>query len=81
MRIVAKTVVDKHWYLEAYQSLQVTLAVGGADIPVNNVVMITHFLKFRFILYKLVTAGVAKIGIIIFILLPGTEARHCPIRL
>ena len=81
MRIVATKVVEKHWYLKAYRALQVTLAVGGADKPASNVVMVTDFGTLRFILYKLVTADVAPSGIIIFFLLADTKSLHCPIRL
>ena len=80
MRVVATEVVKKHWDLEAYRALQVTLAVSGADKPARDVVVVTDLGTLRFTLYELVTADVAPSGIIIFLLLSGTEALHCLIR-
>ena len=80
MRIVSTEVVDKHWYRKADWALQVTLAVGGIDKSARDVVVVTDFGTFRFTLYKLVTADVAPSGIIIFLLLAGTEALYRTIR-
>ena len=80
MRIVATEVVKEHWTLNAYRALQVTLAVGGADKPARDVIVVTDFGTLRFTLYKLVTADVASSGIIIFLLLANTKALHRPIR-
>ena len=80
MRIVATEVLKKHWDLEADRALQVTLAVGSADKPASHLVVVTDFGTFCFSLYELVTANVEPSGIMIFLLLAGTEALHRPIR-
>ena len=79
MRIVATEVVEEHWNLETDRALQVALAVGGADKPARDVVVVTDFGTLRFTFYELVTADVAPSSIIIFFLLAGTEALHRPI--
>ena len=80
MSIVATEVVEKHWDLETDWALQVTLAVGSADKPARDVVVVTDLGTLRFTFYKLVTAYVAPRGIIIFLLLAVTEALHRLIR-
>ena len=80
MRIVATEVVKKHWNLEADKALQVTLAVGGADKPACDVVVVTDVKTFRFTLNELMAADVAPSGIIIFLLLAGTQAFYRSIR-
>ena len=81
--IVATKVVEKHWDLEADRALQVTLAMGSANKPAGarDMVVVSDFRTLRFPLYELVTADVAPSGIIIFLLLAGTQALHrsiCP---
>ena len=81
VRIVATEVVEKHWDLEADRALKVTLAVGGSDKPVRDMVVVSDFRTLRFTIYELVTADVAPSGIIIFHLLAATQALHrsiCP---
>ena len=68
--------MEEHWDLEADRSTQVTLAVGSADKPARDVVVVTDFGALCFILFKLVTADVAPSGIIIFLLLAGTKALY-----
>ena len=80
VRIVTTEVVEEHRDFEADRALQVALAVGNADKPARDVVVVTNFGTLRVTLYELVTADVATSGIIIFILLAGTEALHRPIR-
>ena len=80
VRIVATEVVEENRDFETDRALQVTLAVGGADKPARDVVVVTDFGSLRLALYKLVTADVASSGIIILLLLSGTEAHHRPIR-
>ena len=80
VRIVATEVVKEHWNLKAYRPLQVTLAVGGADKPARDVIVVTDIGTLRFTLYELVTADVASNGIIIFLLLANTKTLHRPIR-
>ena len=70
----------KHWDLEADRTLQVTLAVGSVDKPARYVVVISEFGTPRLTLYKLVSADVAPAGIIILLLLAGTQAIHRLIR-
>ena len=81
MRIVATEVVEEHWNLETDRALQVTLAVCGADEPARDMVVVSDFRTLCFTFYKLVTADVAQSGIIVFLLLAGTQALHrsiCP---
>ena len=81
MRIVATEVVEEHWNLEDDRALQVTLALCGADEPARDMVVVSDFKTLRFTFYELVTADVAPSGIIVFLLLAGTEALHrsiCP---
>ena len=72
VRIVGTKVVEKHWDFETDRALQVALAVGGADKPACDVVVVTDFGDLSFALYKLVTADVAPSSIII-LLLADTE--------
>ena len=71
--------MEEHRNFEADRALQVTLTVGGADKPPRDMVVIKDFGTFRLAFYELVTADVASRGIIIFLLLAGTEALHRPI--
>ena len=80
MRIVATEVLKEHQNLKAYRALQVTLAVGGADKPARDVIVVTNLGTLRFTLYELVTDDVASSGIIIFLLLANTKALYRPIR-
>ena len=77
--IVYTEVMEEHWDCETYRALQVTLPVGSADKPARDVVVVTDFEILCPTLYELVTADVAPSGIIIFLLLAGTEALHPPI--
>ena len=81
MFIVATEVVEKYWDLEDDRALQVTLAVGSANKPARDMVVVSDFWTLRFSLFELVTADVAPSNIIIFLLLAGTQALHrsiCP---
>ena len=80
MRILSTEVVKEHWNHETDRAFQVTLAVSGADKPALDVFVVTDVKTLRFTLYKLATADVAPIGIIIFLLLASTKALHCLIR-
>ena len=66
VRIVATEIVEEHWDFIADWALQVTLAVGGANKPPRDVVVIRDFGTVRLAFYELVTADVAPSGIIIF---------------
>ena len=81
MRIVATEIVEDHWDFTAHRALQVTLPMGGAYKRPHDVVVITDFGTLRLALYELVMAEVPPSGIIIFVLLAGTEALNRPIRL
>ena len=72
MRIVATEIVKEKWNCEADRALQATLAVGGANKPPCDVVVITDLNTLRLAFYKLVTVDVEFSGIIIFFLLAGT---------
>ena len=76
VRIVATEVVKEHQDFKANRALQVALAVGFANKPPRNVVVVTDFGVLRFILYKLMTAYVAPSCIIIFLLLVGTQSLY-----
>ena len=78
--ILATKVVQEHLDFEAYQTLQVTLTLSSDDKPACNVVVVTDFGTLRLTFNKLVTADVAKCGIIILLLLAGAKALHRPIR-
>ena len=80
MRIVSTKVVKEHWYFEADWALLVTLAVGGANKPLRDMVVVTDFRILCIAFYKLVTADVAPRCINIFLLLASTKALHRPIR-
>ena len=80
MCIVATEVVEEHRDFEAYWTLQVTLAVGSADKPARNVVVVSDFGALSLTFYKLVSANVSPRGIIIFLLLASTQAIHRSIR-
>ena len=71
MRILATEVVNKHWNFEAFQALQVTLAMASAYKPARDMVVVTKFGTLCVILYKLVTADVSPSGIIIFFFAGG----------
>ena len=53
----------------------------GADKPPRDMVVVTDFGTLCLTFYKLMTTDVAPRCIIIFLLLAGTEALYCPIRL
>ena len=76
VRIVATKVVEEHWGLKVDQALQVTLAVGGADKPAPDVVVVSDFGALSLTFYKLVSADVALRGIIILLFLVSTQAIH-----
>ena len=80
MRIVATKVMEEHWDFDADPALQIALAVGSADQPARDVLVVMDFGALGLALYDLVTANVAAGRIIIFVLLASTQALHRPIR-
>ena len=80
VRILAREVVEKHWDLKADRALQVTLAVGDADKPACDVVVVSDFGALCLTFYKLVSVNVAPRGITILLVLAGTQAIHRSIR-
>ena len=79
VRFLDTKVVDIHCNHRADRAFQITLAVGAADKPARNVVVVSEFGPLSLNFYKLVSANVEPRNIIIFLLLASTQAIHCSI--
>ena len=67
---------NKHRNFKAHKALQVTLTVSSANKPARDIVVVSNLRTLRFTLYELVTANVTLSGIIVFLLLAGTQVHH-----